>query len=64
MPRTRHLFRFKCANGHVTEKSFPLGTRLEDEDETTCVECLKRGILKPAYVIFIEPEPKEKKWPR
>jgi hypothetical protein len=55
MGRTRHLFIFKCSKGHETEKIFPLGTRLEDYDETTCAECLKTNVVARAFVVFICP---------
>jgi hypothetical protein len=60
MPRTRHLYIFKCFKGHQTEKTMPLGTPLENQDEVVCSECLKNNILATAYVVFICPEPKSK----
>ena len=52
MGATRGLFKYKCEKGHVTTKSYPLGTRIDDYDETTCKECLGRGELKTAYIVF------------
>jgi hypothetical protein len=57
MARIRHLFIFKCAKGHVMQKTYPLGTRFDDYDETTCLECLKKIGLRPSYLIFAEPVP-------
>jgi hypothetical protein len=53
MAGLRHRYTFKCEVGHETEKIFPPGTRIDENDETTCLECLKKGDLKTAYVIFI-----------
>ena len=36
----------------MTTKSFPLGTRIDDYDETTCKECLDKQELKAAYIVF------------
>lgn len=55
MTATRNIFQFKCKQGHLMEKTFALGTRVDDEDETTCAECLTRGIVEPAYVVLIVP---------
>jgi hypothetical protein len=33
-------------------KSFPLGTRIDDYDETTCAVCLDKGEVKPMYIVF------------
>lgn len=52
MGATRNLYTYKCWKGHVTEKSFPLGTRYDDEDELTCLECLKQNEVKTAYLVF------------
>lgn len=61
MARTKNLWIFKCAKGHKIETLYPLGTPIEDVDETTCAECLKTGAVERAYVVFICPAPKEKK---
>lgn len=55
MSSTRHLYLFKCPKGHKTEKAYPLGTRLDDIDETTCAECMKNHVVMTAYVVFICP---------
>lgn len=47
MGATKSVFKYKCALGHVTTKLYPLGTRIDDYDETSCVEC-----LRPAYIVF------------
>lgn len=52
MSRIRRLFTFKCVKGHVMEKTYPIGTRLDDYDETTCTECLNASEVKPAYLVF------------
>jgi hypothetical protein len=52
MGATKRLFTYKCENGHVTEKVFPLGTRFDDYDETTCPECLKTLEVKPTYLVY------------
>jgi hypothetical protein len=54
MATTKQRFTYKCANGHVTEKVFPLGTRFDDYDETTCLECLNGSKVKPTYLVFAE----------
>ena len=54
MGATGRTFVYKCTKGHVTKKSFPLGTKFDDEDETTCSECLKKSDLKPAYLVWAE----------
>jgi hypothetical protein len=51
MGTTRRRFIYKCEQGHLTTKIFPLGTRLDDEDETTCLECLKVSEVKATYLI-------------
>jgi hypothetical protein len=51
MGATRRLFRYKCVKGHVTEKSFPLGTRFDDYDEIPCPECIKKSAVQTAYLI-------------
>jgi hypothetical protein len=48
------LFRYKCQKGHITKREFPRGTRVEDEDETTCLICLDDLDVKPAWVISVE----------
>lgn len=58
MTAARNVFQFKCKHGHLTEKTFALGTRVDDEDETTCSECLKKNILESAYVVSIRPTKK------
>jgi hypothetical protein len=55
MSSARHLYVFKCVKGHKTEKAYPLDTRLDDIDETTCAECLKNYEVTTAYVVFIYP---------
>ena len=54
MGRTRHRFIFKCEQGHVTYEMFPLGTKFDDHDETTCQECLKTQNVKRAYLVYAE----------
>lgn len=51
MGATQRLFIYKCVAGHLTEKVFPLGTRFDDHDETTCQECLLSLDVKPTYLI-------------
>jgi hypothetical protein len=51
MGATKRTFQYKCARGHIMEKVFPLGTRFDDYDETTCPECLKTLDVKPTYLI-------------
>jgi hypothetical protein len=53
MSATRKLFQYKCKGGHLTEKSSPLGTRHDDNDETACLTCLKADILETAYLIYV-----------
>jgi hypothetical protein len=50
------VYTFKCSKGHVTHIIFKPGTRIDDEDETTCRECMKKNVLEPAYVVFVRPE--------
>jgi len=52
MGATRSLFKYKCEKGHLTTKTFPLGTRINDYDETTCKECLDQQEVKTAYIVF------------
>lgn len=55
MARVRQLYTYKCSKGHVMKRTFPLGTRIDDEDETTCIECYdKDGKLMTAYVVNVE----------
>jgi hypothetical protein len=54
MAATRQRFTFKCSKGHITEKFFRLGTRIDDYDETTCAECLKSMEVRPAYIVFVD----------
>lgn len=55
MARVRQLYTYKCSKGHVMKREFPLGTRIDDQDETTCVECYDKDHKKvPAYVVFME----------
>jgi hypothetical protein len=67
----RKLFTYKCPKGHVTHVMFNPGIKIEDEDETTCSECLKTNVLEHAYVVFVRsatskdefglgPEPRKK----
>ena len=51
MGATRRRFTFKCIKGHLTQKFFMLGTRIDDYDETTCEECLKSMEVRPAYIV-------------
>lgn len=51
MAKTMRRFLYKCVKGHVTSKLFPLGTRLDDYDETTCLKCLDNSEVKAAYLI-------------
>jgi hypothetical protein len=53
MKRAAHFFTFKCVKGHITEKEFPLGTRLEGRDEIPCEACLMADEVETAYVVFI-----------
>jgi hypothetical protein len=55
MGKTRSLFIYKCTRGHVTERTFPLGTKYDGEDETTCMPCLDSGDLNTAYLVWAEP---------
>lgn len=55
MGKTRSLFIYKCARGHVTERTFPLRTKYDGEDETTCMTCLDSGDLNTAYLVWAEP---------
>ena len=55
------LFSFKCEKGHLMKVLFPPGTRIDDEDETTCTECLDAQEVKPAYVVCVEFKPEGKK---
>jgi len=52
MGATRSVFKYKCEAGHLMTKSFPLGTRIDDYDETTCAVCLDKGEVKPMYIVF------------
>jgi hypothetical protein len=52
MGATRSIFKYKCEKGHLSEKTFPLGTRHDDYDETTCAECLHHNEVNFAYLIF------------
>jgi len=54
MGATRRLLTYKCEKGHVMKKTFSLGTRFDDVDETTCAECLAVSEVKKAYLIFAE----------
>ena len=54
MGATKRRFTFKCSKGHLTQKLFMLGTRIDDYDETTCVECLKSLEVRPAYIVFAD----------
>jgi len=54
MGATRRRFIFKCAKGHITQKTFMLGTRIDDYDETTCEACLKNLEVRPAYIVFAD----------
>jgi hypothetical protein len=53
MGRPRRVFTFRCGKGHQFDRPFPLNVKLEDEDETTCEECLKTQVLETAYVVDI-----------
>lgn len=55
MGKTGNLFTYKCLKGHLTEKTYPLGTRYDDEDETTCLKCLEQQNVTVAYLIFAKP---------
>lgn len=55
MGKTRSLFLYKCVRGHLTEKTFPLGTRYDEYDETTCLKCLEQHDVKAAYLIYAKP---------
>ena len=59
MAKTRRLFSYKCKNGHVMHKWFPLGTRIDDHDETKCATCSKAGDVRTAYVVFAEAKAEE-----
>lgn len=54
MAATRRRFTFKCELGHLTEKYFMLGTRIDDYDETTCETCLKDLFVRPAYIVRVD----------
>lgn len=54
MSATRRIFSYKCKKGHLTTKTFPLGTRFDDNDETECAECLKQDVLETAYLVYAE----------
>ena len=56
MSGMRQLYTFKCPKGHVTHIMFPSGTKIDDEDETTCAECLKTNAVAAAYVVFVRAE--------
>ncbi len=47
-------FTFKCWQGHEMKVTFPSGTKVEDEDETTCSQCLAAGDVKAAYVVAVK----------
>jgi len=48
------VFTFKCSQGHQMEVEFPFDTKIDDEDETTCSQCLAEGDVKPAYVVAVK----------
>jgi hypothetical protein len=54
MGTTKQRFIFKCAKGHITQKLFMLGTKIDEYDETTCDECLKSLEVRPAYVVSVD----------
>lgn len=55
------IFSFKCPQGHLTDRRFPPGTPYADNDEITCLECLKADVANQAYLIFAFPEQLGKK---
>ena len=55
MGKIRSQFMYKCKSGHVTEKTFPLGTRYDDYDETTCLKCLEQQEVATAYLVYAKP---------
>ena len=60
----RQVYTFKCPQGHITTEIFPGGTKVDDHDEISCVECLKADVLEMAYVVFVEAETKYNGTPR
>ena len=54
MARPKLCFEFKCLKGHQFYKWFALRTKISDNDETTCPECLSNGILTTAYVVMVD----------
>jgi hypothetical protein len=54
MGATRRLLTYKCEKGHVMQKTYPLGVRFDDVDETTCSECLAVSEVKKAFLMFAE----------
>jgi hypothetical protein len=55
------IFSFKCPQGHLTDRRFPPGTPYAENDEITCLECLKADVANQAYLIFAFPEQMGKK---
>jgi hypothetical protein len=52
MARIYRIFHYKCAKGHLMQDRFPLGTRLDDYNEATCRECLKKSEVMPTYLVW------------
>lgn len=52
MPR---LFKFKRERGHLTDRTYPPGAKIEENDEIACPQCSKMKRPAPAYVVFVCP---------
>jgi hypothetical protein len=51
MGATQRRFTYKCQEGHLSFRDFPLGTRYEDHETIFCKDCSHGEYAMVAYLV-------------
>lgn len=54
MGATQRRFIYKCEEGHLSSRDFPLGTRYDDHDHIFCEACSFGEATALAYIIEVQ----------
>lgn len=54
MGATQRRFTYKCDEGHLSSRDFPLGTRYDEYDTIFCVECACGEYAAKAYIVAVD----------
>jgi hypothetical protein len=54
MGATQRRFTYKCDEGHISSRDFPLGVKFEDHDTIFCTECAHGEYALNAYLVAVK----------